>query len=288
MFLRPDDVLKYGPCPQGYSFLSRYFPDGAELSDVMRHKYTTEEFLHWGFDNLSTNDDEKKLYYELLDINCEHPETIYHSRDIDCSYRVSDSKSVYNSHVIHNCHDIRDSAAVSDSEEVHQSWTVVKGSFIFTSKFVANSQNITDCEFVVGSQFVVDSHSVMNSEQVESSKWIRDCANVEDCFMCADCRNLKHAMFCSDIEGEYMIFNKPVEPKRFELIKKQLMMMLAYFHMDMATWDEGMYETKVKINLNYITQYAAVPTKFWSWLKTLPGYDPMVMYRITFQPHLLD
>lgn len=48
MYLRPDDLLKYGACYLGYSFMSRYFPDGGELIDIIQHKYATPEFLHFG------------------------------------------------------------------------------------------------------------------------------------------------------------------------------------------------------------------------------------------------
>ena len=77
MYLRPNDLLTHGGCYHGYSFMARYFPDGAELVDIMKHKYVTPDFLHWGFLELDTNDEEKALYYELLNIHVEKPHTVH-------------------------------------------------------------------------------------------------------------------------------------------------------------------------------------------------------------------
>ena len=35
MYLRPEDLLKRGGCYPGYSFVSRYYPDGVELTELI-------------------------------------------------------------------------------------------------------------------------------------------------------------------------------------------------------------------------------------------------------------
>jgi hypothetical protein len=272
MYLTPDDILKYGPCYVAYSFMTRYYPEGGELSDIMRHKYMTEHFLHWGYENLDVSDEEKALYRELLSINCENPETIFKSRDIDCSAFVKESKHVYNSECVDDSTEVSDSKNIASSNDVHDSEKVLSSNFVFDSKEIITGTNITNSSNVVLSQFVVDSNSIYRSKQVESSQWLQDCENVEDCFMCSGCHDLKHALLCQDATGEYMIFNKPVEPKRFELIKKQMFSLLRGFEMKLNDgWKLDMFETHARISHNLMKHYDGVSDRFWSWAKTLPG-----------------
>ena len=290
MLLKPDDLLKYGGCYQGYSFMSRYYPNGVELVEIMKHKYMTDEFLHFGFDNFDTSDEEKALYYELLNIKCDNLPSIYHCRDIESCYLVSHSERVKNSQHIKHSTDIEGSEYIIYSDMVENSQFITNGEFVYDSNKVIVGKNITNSQNVVNSLYVVNSNSIINSENIVDSKWIRDSKGVEDCYFCSDCHDLKHAMFCDKAEGEYMLFNKPIDARQFELIKKQLLSLLRdYETYLMDEWSvEGLDWSAPKINRNFITQYAAVPKKLWNWLATLPGYDSFMLYRITFQPFLLD
>ena len=290
MFLRPEDLLKYGSCYQGYSFMSRYFPDGVELTELMQHKYMTDEFLHFGFDNFTTSDEEKELYYRLLNIQVDNPASIYHCRNVNNSYIVAQSKDVTNSSHIKDCSDIDKGYYIMSSDNVENSQKIAFSSFVYDSAFVQSALNVTNSINIVGAKYIVDSSSILDSENIVNSKWLRRCKNAEDSYFCADCHDIKHAMFCNGVGGEYLLFNKPVDPKQFELIKKQLLNLLRDFEMLlMSEWVlDGLDWSAPKKIVNYNTQFAAVPKKLWTWLKTLPGYSPMTMYQITFQPHLLE
>lgn len=290
MYLRPEDLLKYGGCYQGYSFMSRYYPDGVELVEIMKHKYMTDEFLHFGFDNFDTSDEEKALYYELLNIKCDNLPSIYHCRDVENCYLVSRSQRISNSTNIKNSADVNHSEYVVSCDSVENTLRASNSSFVYDSNSVIGSVNITNSAHVVGSKYVVDSTSIIDCENAIGCSWLRHCRAVEDCFFCADCHDLKHGLFCDGVSGEYMLFNKPIDPKQFELIKRQLLMVMRDWRMKvMEEWSvEGLDWSAPKINRNFITQYAAVPKKLWNWLATLPGYDSFMLYKITFQPFLLD
>lgn len=289
MYLRPDDLLKYGGCYVAYSFMQRYYPDGAELTELMKHKYVTDEFLHFGFDNFEANDEEKALYYEILNIKCDNPASIYHCRDVEGCYLVTRSQRISNSTNIKDSTDINHSEYVVSCDSVENTLRASNSSFIYDSNSVIDSVNITNSAHVAGSKYVVDSTSIIDCENAIGCSWLRHCRAVEDCFLCADCHDLKHGLFCDGVSGEYMLFNKPIDPKQFELIKRQLLLVMRDWKMTvMGEWQlEGLSWSAPKKNLNYITQYADAPKKLWNWLATLPGYDPMMLYRITFQPHLL-
>jgi hypothetical protein len=290
MYLRPDDLLKYGSCWEGYVFMKRYFPDGGELVDIMQHKYMIPAFLHFGFDHFDSNNEEKTLYYKLLNINCENLASICHSENVSNSYCVVASEDIYNCDHIEESEDIEGSSYVSDSETVEHSTKVDSSSFVYDSCEVIKGQNITNSHNIVDCIYVVDSSSIIDSHNITESKWIRNSHSLDDCFFCADCKDLAHGLFCQNISGEYMLFNHPIQPKQFEAIKKQLLVLLGEWEMKLADcWvtDRIDWQAPQK-NLNYITQYAAAPQKLWNWLATLPGYDPMTLYGITFQPHLLE
>jgi hypothetical protein len=41
------------------------------------------------------------------------------------------------------------------------------------------------------------------------------------------------------------------------------------------------------IQRNVLKQYEALPESFWRWVKTLPGYDPGILYHLTYNRDLL-
>ena len=43
-----------------------------------------------------------------------------------------------------------------------------------------------------------------------------------------------------------------------------------------------------KINTNFREWYLYIMSEFWQWARTLPNYDPMLLYRITFDPNFLN
>jgi hypothetical protein len=291
MFLKPDDLLKYGGCFQAYSFMTRYYPDGAELSEIMRHKYVTPHFLHFGFDNFSASDEERALYYELLGIKCDKLETIYHCQNVSGSELCRDSENIHRSYKVSNSKEVNQSNWIVNSEVVDDSGHIVNSKFIFASCNVLNGTNLTNCDNVVGSTYVVDSYSIYNSTNITECRWLRECEEMEDSYFCANCSNSKHLLFCVDVENaEYMIFNKPVDAKRFETIKKQLFSIFKDWKTNlMSEWTTEELSWEVpSINRNYIKQYQKLPDTAWQWMKTLPGYNDFLMYQITFQPNLLD
>ena len=290
MYLRPEDIVPYGPCFESYSFMSRYFPNGGELVDIMRHKYMADHFLHWGFDNLDANEEERALYYELLNIKCDNLASIYHCRDVENCYFVTRSQRISDSTNIKDSTDINHSEYIASCDSVENTLRASNSSFIYDSNSVIDSVNITNSAHVAGSKYVVDSASIIECENAIGCSWLRHCRAVEDCFFCADCHDLKHGLFCDGASGKYMLFNKPIDPKQFELIKRQLLMVMRDWKMEiMDEWSvDGLDWSAPKINRNFITQYAGVPKKLWNWLATLPGYDSFMLYRITFQPFLLE
>jgi hypothetical protein len=53
-------------------------------------------------------------------------------------------------------------------------------------------------------------------------------------------------------------------------------------------WPEGTIPLDHPIiQRNIAQQFATLPDKFWRWVKTLPGYDPDILYSLTYIPQAL-
>ena len=289
MYLRPDDLMKYGGCYEAHSFMTRYFPNGGELVDIMRHKYITPAFLHFGFDHLTVTDEERALYYDLLDICCEKPHTIYHCQYVHNSENCIDSQNINDSVNVLDSKDVSSSSLIINGETVDGSESVVESEFVFDSSIIYDSQNVTNSRNVVGGQFIVDSNSIYQSQNITDSHIIRDSTNLTSCAVCGDCSDLSNSLFCWKATGDHLLFNKPIAPAQFAVIRKQFNTIVGNHETLLAYGWEGLsvFEPGVRKNLNYIKQYAKLPEKLWSWAKTLPGYDALVLYNITFQSNLL-
>ena len=297
MFLTLDILKDYGACGRGVDWFVRYFPEGAELIDVINHKYVTPYFLHWGYNNLTTSAEEKEAYWKKLNIDCDNIYTIYscdnikNSEWISRSSRIEDSWYVFSSQDVASSEDVLCSSDVSDSKRVYGS------EFVYSSNRVLNSKNVNNSHNIVGSDYVINSHSVMNSAAVTNSAFVDGwlpggSKQIKDCRFVMECSNLKHSLFCHKInDGEYMIFNRQVDVADYELIVKQLDRMLKEYESILVKdnyWPSHVIPLDMpNVQRNIIKQYAELPSSFWRWVKTLPGYDPSILYAITYNKDLI-
>ena len=169
--------------------------------------------------------------------------------------------------------------------------------FIYSSSRILHSKNVTNSNNVVNSDYVVNSHSIMNSAAVTNSAFVNGWTlggtkQIKDCRFIMACSNLKHSLFCHKIsDGEYMIFNKQVDPMDYEIIVKQLDKLLSSYQTELVVGNHWSSHEIVldypEIQRNVIKQYANLPTSFYRWVRTLPGYDAGVLYAITFNKDLL-
>lgn len=297
MFLTMEILEQYKACDNGKKWFARYFPEGGELIDVINHKYANAEFLHWGYEHLTTSEEEKAAYYKKLGIDCENLQSVYRSDNVkNCSWvsrssRVKDSDYVFSSKGVENSH------IVSSSEEVDGSRQIFSSEFITNSEQIYHSKNVTESHNIINSDYVVSSTSVLNSMVVTNSHCISGFAGgtskqVKDSYFLESCANVHHCMFCTGISNtEYQLFNQPIDPAQFALIEQQLRKYAGGWLMNLVDGEwprETIPLDAPRIQRNVIKQYSGLPETFWRWVKTLPGYDPMVLYRITYQPRLLE
>ena len=297
MYLNLEALDRYQIEEEIKEWFARHFPNGGELIDIISHKYVTPEILHWLYANLTFTNEERTVYWEKLQIDCEETATIYECDHIkNCKWvthssRVEDSEFVFSSENVSNSEDISLSEDVSDSQRIFGS------EFVYSSERIAHSKNVTDSRNIVNSDYVVNSHSIMNASAVTNSAFVGGwltgkTRQIKDCRFIMECNNLKRSLFCYKIsDGEYMIFNKQVDAADYELIVKQLDKILAEYEAEVVVNGEWPCHTipldVPKTQRNIIKQYGQLPSSFWRWVKTLPGYNPFILYAITYNRELI-
>lgn len=293
MFLTIDELKKAGtPCKEGQMWFNRWFPNGGELSEVIQHKYINTEFLHWGYTHLVVSAEEKELYWDRLQVDKESRETCYLSSDVTNSHYVSRAKQVENSEYIFVSESVYDSEVIIGCTNVENSGEIYDSEFVEDSRRVSNSRNVVRSNNVVSSSFVVDSDSVTNSSVVTNSSYVGGLysARVNNSAFIDNCEDIEYCLFCTGIKnGKYLLFNKPIDPKQYELIRKQLYRILDGWWVRLVDkWPEvNVSMEKPRQVRNSALQYADLPNTFWRWVKTLPGYDPEILYAITYSKELI-
>lgn len=296
MFLTLEILERYDACEPGKKWFSRYFPNGGELVDVMSHKYAAPDFLHWGYTNLPTSNEEREIYWKKIEVNTPYRWTIYESDHItNCEY-VTRSSRIKNSNYIFGCKDIADSNNISSSNNVERSNQIFNSVFIYDSEKVHQSKNITESINIVNSDYVVRSGSVINSAVVTNSYYVGALATgrtkqIKNSAFIFECVNMQNCLFCSHIQnGEYYLFNQPIEKEQFEIIMRQFKSILAGYHTSFMRedWPSSTIPLDTpNVQLSPEKHYANLPEVFWQWVKTLPGYNPDILYSITFQTKMI-
>ena len=62
MFLTLETLKRLNACEQGTKYIERFYPNGAELIDIINDKHISKEFLHWGREHLTVSEEELRAY----------------------------------------------------------------------------------------------------------------------------------------------------------------------------------------------------------------------------------
>lgn len=296
MFLTDEILIQHGACGMGLKWFQRHFPSGAELINVINHPKIDKHTLHWGLANLNTSAEERAAYLTKLKVNVDNPSTVYECDNIDGGEYITRSSHIKNSSYVFSCKEVSDSDNISASDNVERSHQIFNSEFVYDSEKVYQSKNVTQSLNIINSDYVVRSSSVMNAASVTNSHYVHAFTHgavkqVKDSMFITDCIGVKKCLFCAGLQDkEYMLFNQPIDPDEFTLIESQLKNILAGWQAELVK-DRWPAETipldSPQIQRNVLHQFAQLPDKFWRWVKTLPNYDSMLLYQITFQSNLI-
>ena len=288
MFLTIEILKKLNACEQGIKYIERFYPNGAELIDIINDKHISKEFLHWGREHLTVNNEELKAYCKACRI--ENTEGYWYSQDVRDSKYVVKSKDVENSASVFESMDIKDSTDIVGSENIESAHQIFYSSMVDTAQRIYKGQNISHSTNICDSTMVANSTSVINSCNVFNSSEIIKGISISESHFCQEVKNLKHCMFCYGFENaEYCIFNVPIEKSHYELIEKQYLKYLTEELSFIRAWPEDLVITQhIMPTRKFDDWYSSISKKFWKWVRTLPFYDSMLLYNITMLPELLE
>ena len=287
MLITAELLERYGACERGVEYVRHFYPNGASMIDIINDKNVEKEMLHWGRTKLSHSDEELAAYCKACGIV--NSEGFWYSID------VRDSKNVIKSKGVERCERVFYSNDVTNSFDVVNGDFVDDSSQIFTSSMVDKSNKILHCANVSASENICFSTVVARSRNIYESKNVFDsseivrCDNVTASYFCQDCKNIKHCLFCAGIDDvEYHVFNQPVDKERFELFLQQYLRFMNVMLEFSPEWPENLCVAHApSTSKRPFDWFKPVSSKFWKWARTLPGYDSMALYNMTYLPEIL-
>jgi hypothetical protein len=161
--------------------------------------------------------------------------------------------------------------------------------FVNDSKKVSRGTNIDSSSNLHDSLCVVNSKNVFESRDVFNSTEIVRSSNVTDSSFCTDCNNIKNCLFCCGLsDKEYCIFNQPIDKNRYDFILKQYQKRWTEELNFVSNWPEQLMQSYfLDLNTECAQWYVNVPKSFWRWVRTLTGFDSLLMYEMTMLPEIL-
>lgn len=299
MYITKEQLVAVGACGQGLKWFERTFPNGAELTDVINHKYASPHFLHWGLANLTTTDKEKEIYRRKLNIDCGDANySIYESDNIISSSYVTHSSHIDGCEHVFYSNNIKDSNYILRSNDIENSKFIYGSDFVFDSERVINGKNVNNSQVIVNSDYVINSHHIYGAASIKNSAYIADIGfaetkQIKDSYFISGSKNLDHCLFCFGIENQnYQLFNKTIDEIEYTMMVKQLKFVLEDWEPEFVKdnfWPQGTIPLDAPIlQRNAVKQWGGIPDKFWQWIKTLPGYDASILYSITYNSNLIN
>ena len=283
MYITLDILQKRGACQEALNFFAKHYPDGVDMLYAIEKGHLPEHFLHWGYEHLDPNEEELAAYWKKVQV--ENSQGVIESARVYNSSLIRTSHDVFDSCRVYNSRNIKDSGEIVQSEEVENSTQIAASMFVLDSNQVLQGKNITGCNERYNSSYIVNSDGVFYSDDVCDSSAIWNSGGISDCFFCADCKDLYKSLFCQGIkEKNFMLFNKTIDERHFEMIVKQYNRYKPKIEF-LRNWD--LFGQIPTVDFDYRKHLQNIEEKFWTWVKTLPGYDPKVMYSLTFDPRFL-
>lgn len=288
MLVTPELLKKMNACEEGLAFITRFYPNGIEISDLLKIKQVPKEFFHWGRKKFSVTDEELALYFEACGIKNSDP--CWYSENVIDSKNIVKSQNIENSSGIFHGKDIKDSQDVCRAEQVLNSNRVFDSEIVSDSARICNSNNVSKSCNISSSKMIAFSENIVDSFDVFESSELRGCNKATASHFCSGSSSITNCMFCNDLnEAEYHLFNKPIDKKRYELIESQYKRFMPLNMNLVESWPEELLtETILNPIYKFNDWYSLIPPNFWKWVATLPGYDAMIMYGITLVPEVLQ
>ena len=289
MFLTHEVLMKYNPCKEGIDWFDRHYPNGAELIDVIRTRHVPAQFLHWGRLNLTTNQEERRAYDEVLHVT--DSTNYWECQNVDHCNMISKCTDTKASNYIYESSHVENSEDVDSSSTITNSTTISHSSYIYNSTKIVYSNNIKNSVNVTHSSYIIDSNNIKSSSLITDSAVVMNSKNIEKSGFIIDSSDLVSSLFCIEQKGgKFLLFNKPINESQWEFIYTEFkdMMESRCLHL-FDSWDKE--DIGHTLNIYYTSNHifsTVLDSAMINWIKHLPYFDGNMMYRMTFHPDFLD
>lgn len=222
-------------------------------------------------------------------------------KELDPMNLIFNGEGVFASVFVSSANGVRYSRNIIDSNSIDQSYNV------FQSNSVRNSNNISCCVSIQGSENLLHCSSVLNCSNAYSSLGIGYSSGIYNsycvynsyniinsscatkCYGIKDCNAISRSIFCSNISGDLMIFNKKVSEERFETVWNKLVSMgftIPCTNFTKLTIKAKKYDcaTLPIDKLTGTSEYElwnTIPEELVEYIKSLPEFDHNIFYNMT-------
>ena len=286
MFLTADIVREKGACDAGIKWMERYFPEGGELKDVISHERCPELFLHWGYNYLPANEEERRVYWDRMHVNCQKPRTINDSKEVDNSECVFMGKKVKNSSQVSSSKEVSDSSIIQASKNIEKSKRVFNSKEIQGSMDVYASNNIKNSQNIIYSSEIFASNDILNGQEISDSFYVigteEKSKKIKNSYFIFNCNNLSHCLFCDGVDSQqFLLFNRPITEQEYNVYVEQLMELKQNWHPSfLSTWKREQLPLIPPSTLSEDQYCDDIPEQLLSWIKNLPNFNEQILSNI--------
>lgn len=256
--------------------------------DIITHPAATPDILHWAYQYIGFNRDEKCAYWNVLNVQGDPIEDgiVFCDNVGEFCHIVCRSSDVQNGVYIFGSKSVRASQNVLESAYVDGSHNVYYSNFVYDSDHVMSCDNVNESFVCARSKFVVKSKSIIDCENVENSWFLDDCKNVKFSEFCGRCKNIDHCLLCYGLEDKsYCVFNQEVSPAMFEMLRRQLESFVMREANLVNRWSEDQIPLdKPQITVGTKNKYGnCMKDAFWQWVLTLPQFDSQIVFKLFYK-----
>ena len=160
---------------------------------------------------------------------------------------------------------------------------------------------VEDSQNIFNSDGVSNSFGVYSCKDISNSIGVFDSEDGTELYFSTNLTNCSYCLFCSNLKDkEFYIFNQPIEPKNWFVIKELLLnewskedrniYKIISFETDKNEWC-GFNISNYNANYSYVAQryfFQGLSSKFLKYIRSMPYYNECLLYQITMNPRILE
>lgn len=272
--------------------LQPFFNNGSLIS-VLRKLYPANPVVaaklsYWCISNLQLTAEMEEEIKKIME--CDTSKNCYNSYHIIDSDYIIDSQDCVESNYIWNSSKITTSNFISASKHCTNCDNIYHSTHCTSSSQIIDTTSCSNSINIINSSFIQLSSDLLSCRVIDHGGQLQYCTNCADTFFSRNCTNIKHSFFCTDINNaDYQLFNQPFPESFYPMVMEQYEQYVHHAcYVPVKDWPQSMYlDEHFPYSVNPMVYYNTQSEEFWEWTKTLPNYDPNILYRLTFLPRFI-